>query len=520
MHMKKRSLALLLAVLLIAALTLSACASGGGGVAVIATDADSGTAKQVQSALKVKSTLCSGEEQAKNAALKIYVGNSGCATAERYAAGLRDGDCWVRVTDEGIFIQGASQEKLEEAAAYFAQTVAPYVDKDGSIAAPTEVSVEYGSYGRSKLQTLRFDGQDIYLYSIVTRGGEETENARLIRRHIEAMSGYELPIVAPESLAEDTPAIIFGSSGARDAAAVAAELEEKQFIIEAQGSSLYLCAYDEAEETLLTYMFLGQTLGCNFYNDTPAAAKLSFDEYRFKFTTAFDGSGKFKSMNTQVARFSAQNEFNILQGGCTDGEYAYYILQDQQLSSGNCLIIKLKIGTWEMEQISEPLPLDHGNGITYLPESNRLLVAHCDPDPKVVSWVDADTLELIETRTLPVPSYSYSYNAARQQFASYGVSKVMVILDEDLKPVCSYNGLASSLTTQGYDVDDNYVYIVNNGGNAINVCDWEGHWLESIPIGVKTEMENMISLGDIHYTSYLNAGSDIYLTIFYRTLVR
>lgn len=526
--MKKRLLPLLLALAL--ALLLSACGgeeapapapeSGRDGALaiVIGDEADRPLARELQASLggevpiRLDSETPGGERE-------ILLGHVDRPLALRYEAGLREKDCWVRFLDGAILIQGGTAEKLREAAGYFVQTLAPLRQDDGSFPAPEGAeSPDYLGYGLYALQALNFDGREIFEYSIVTAGGQETDSALLLREHIRAMSGYTLPIIAPEALTEGQAALIFGSSGARAAAEKTAALEEKQFLLQAEGDSLYLCAWDEADEPIAAWMFLGQALGCKLYTDTPSKARLSFEDYSFKFTTAFDGSGKFKSMNTQVFHFNAVNEFNILQGGCTDGTYAYYLMEDQQLSSGNCVIVKLKAGTWETVKISEPLPLDHGNGVTYVPQTGRLLVSHCSPDPTLASWVDAETLELIETVKLDFSTYAMSYQESRDLFACYGIGKVMLMVDPQLQVVRSINGMASSYETQGYDVDDDYIYIVTINSNYIHVCDWEGHWLETIPIGVKTEMENMISFGDIHYTGFLNAGADLYLTIFYRTL--
>ncbi len=482
---------------------------------VIGEETDRAAAERIMQALGDNAVLLTDEEES-NAKTEILVGATNRKRSKTLAKGIREKDCWVRFGQENVVIQGGTQEKLMEAAQWFVEhAVSEYLEKG---AFPETSESDYLGYGIYSMQSLTIDGSGIYEYSIVTKDGKETADALFLQQHIAGMSSYTLPIIGSEALEDGQKAIIFGSSGARDSAAKTGSLSRKEFLVEADGDSLYLCAWEEADEYLVVRMFLGESLGCQFISDTPSQANMTLDEYSFKFTTAFDGSDKFRAMTSPVARLECINEFNVLQGGCTDGTYAYYIMQDQKINSGNCLIVKMDVNTWEILQVSDPLPLDHGNGITYVPSKNQFLVSNCDPDPTLVTWVDAETLKVVSTVKLPYSTYSLAYNASRNTYAAYGLSKVMLMVDDKLNVTKSYNGLASSYTTQGYDVDDDYVYIVSCTSNYIHVCDWEGHWIQTIPIKVNTEMENMISFGDLHYTSFLNAGADICMTIFYRNI--
>lgn len=487
---------------------------------VIGEEENRDLAEKLREAMGTSVSIVTDSKETK-AATEILIGQTNREQSVTASQGLREGDSWIRFYDGYIVIQGSTSEKLESVTDYFTENFVP-AWKEGETF-PTDSDSNYLDFGEYALQSLVFDDTEIYEYSIVTKGGEETEEALLVQQHIEAMSAYKLPIISSTDLKEGQKAIIFGSSAARKAEEKCNELGEKEFLIEADGDSLYLCAWNAENEYILSYMFLGETLGCQLYTDELDESVLSFEDYKFKFTTAYDGSGKFTSMCTKVAHYPVQNEFNILQGGCTDGEYIYLVMQDQTNYSGNCVILKVDPSNWEVLQISDPLPLDHGNSITYLPDSNELLVANLDPDPMLVSWVNASTLKYIKTEKISYSVSSLAWSQARQQFAGAGSSKVMLMIDKNLDIVKSFNGLASNYTNQGYVVDDDYVYIVSNSGNAIHVCDWEGHWIETIDITVESrfEMESLISFGtDMHYTTFINSGADIYSTIFYQRLYK
>lgn len=489
-------------------------------VIVIGNDENQDLAKNIQKAMGNSVKIVKDSEDT-TAGTEILIGETNREESLVSGKGIREEDGWIRFYDGRIVIQGGSTGKLESMVTYFVENYVPEWKEGDDF--PVDSDDNYYTYGNYALKALSFDDTEIYEYSIVTKDGQETEEALLIQQHIEAMSTYKLPIISSSDLKEGQKAIVFGSSAARRAEAKCQELEKDEFLIEADEDSLYLCAWSTEKEDILAYMFLGETIGCQLYDDTTEEAVVAYVDYQFKFTTAFDGSGKFNAMCTQVVHYPVQEEFNVKQGGCTDGTYIYIVMQDQIKKSGNCIIIKIDPANWEVVDVSAPLPLEHGNSITYVPDSNRFLVANLEPDSTRVSWVNAETLEFIKSENLPYTAGSLSWNQARKQFAVSGSNKIMLITDENLNVVESYYGLASNYTNQGYTVDDEYIYIVSNSNNAIHVCDWEGHWIEtiSIPVGTEYEMETIIALGNIYYTTYVvnqEYGADIYATIFYRRL--
>ncbi len=516
--MKKKFLMVVLVMLI--SMLGTACGILGGqdehsAVIVIGEDENRDLAERLKEAMGKSAAIVKDTEKTK-AATEILIGKTNRQVSIKASEGLREGDGWIRFYEGSVVIQGSNSEKLEKMVNYFSENFVP-AWQDGENF-PTDRESNYFEYGRYALQALSFDDTEIYEYSIVTKDGAETQASSMIQQHVEAMSSYKLPIISSSDLKEGQKAIIFGSSEARESAAKCKELKQQEFLMKAEDDSLYLCAWNASEESILAYMFLGETAGCQLYNDIATEPVVAHEDYNFKFTTAFDGSGKFKAMCTQVANFPVYNEFNVLQGCCSDGTYFYLIMQTQIRDTMTCVIEKVDPATWEIVQVSDPLPVDHGNSITYLPDTNQLVIANCMPDPKLVSWVAADTLKYIRTEKIPYNASSLSWSQARQQYAIMGANKSTLIADAKLGVTDSYNGLASNYTNQGYVVDDDYIYIISNSGNAVHVCDWEGHWIESISIPVGTEMESMIHCedSDLYYTTFLSNGADIFATVFYR----
>lgn len=456
-----------------------------------------------------------------NADTEILVGNTNRELSVKDSAGIREGDAWIRCYEGAVVIQGSNSEKLQKAAEHFVENYVPGWENGEGF--PTDSDGNYYLFGKSTIQRLAFDESEIYEYSIVTKDGKTTEEAKLLQDSIKKATSYELPIVSKADLKDGQKAIIYGSSAARDAATKCKELDTKQYLIEATEDAVYLCAYDEAREYIVNYMFIGETMGYQINANTVAESNVEYFDYRFKFTTQKDDAIGHMAMTTEVASYPPQGEkkhFNVSQGACTDGTYLYNVMEDQVLASLHCVIMKIDPKTWEVVEVSDPLPIDHGNSITYLPQTKQFMISNCKPDGTLVSYVDAETLTYLRTVQMPYPSSSYFYNEELNQYVAYGQNKTILILDENLKVLESYNGVASSFTTQGYACDAEYIYPINNATNQIQLVDWEGHWLDSIKIDVSTELEYIVPMpdGELYYTTFFNQGVDINATIFYKTI--
>ncbi len=484
---------------------------------VIGDEENRGLADQLQAAMG-GDAFVTDQYDADAPGEKILLGNTSAERSASCAEGVRERDCVIRFFPEEIVILGGSPEKLSKAVEYFEKNYVSSWKAGGGF--PQDASADYYGYGNYKLQALAFDGAAIYRYSIVTENGQETEAALLLQQNLEKLSGYHLPVIGPDELAAGQKAIVFGSSGARDSESLCSGLAEKEFLIQADGDSLYLCAWDVSDELSLAYMFLGETLGANLYQGTAAHARVNLEQYALHYTTRYDPSEEFVSMNTQVARIEIINRwYNVMQGGCTDGTYAYYLMQDQIMTKDTyCVIVKMDLADWEIVDISEPLEVEHGNSITYVPEKGQLLVAHCKPNASLASWIDPESLEVTETIDLQYRFSTLSWNPAKQLYAAYGAGKEMLIIDKDFQIIARYGGLSDEYESQGYSVDEDYIYILSINENLIHICDWEGNKITTVPIGVPTELENMFTFGSLHFTGYYNTGGDVYATVLYRLL--
>lgn len=188
-----------------------------------------------------------------------------------------------------------------------------------------------------------------------------------------------------------------------------------------------------------------------------------------------------------------------MQGGGTDGTYAYYAVNSGGDSrESKTLIHKVDLSSWQVVKISQPLYMSHANDIAYDPYHHRLIVSWCDIEPDRVAVVDPDTLELLETKQIPQRHFSIAYCPERHRYVT-GKSRTydLALLDDDFNPVELLPGV-EGYVKQGLECDDRYIYFFQTGTDAnwIFVFDWSGALIHKIAVPMVGESENLFIRGD------------------------
>ena len=200
-----------------------------------------------------------------------------------------------------------------------------------------------------------------------------------------------------------------------------------------------------------------------------------------------------------------------MQGGATDGTYAYYAMNSGGDSRESLTRIhKVELATWEIVQISRPLYMSHSNDIAYDPAHRRLVISWCDIEPDKVAIVDPDTLELTETLQIPQKHFSIAYNDTRGLYVT-GKSRTydLVLLDREFQPVRLLPG-SEGYVKQGLECDEDYIYFFQSGtdANRILVFDWDGTPIRTITIPLPAEGENLFVLGDKLICAFHDKAND------------
>ncbi len=203
-----------------------------------------------------------------------------------------------------------------------------------------------------------------------------------------------------------------------------------------------------------------------------------------------------------------------MQGGGTDGKYAYYIINEggntgEELSR----MYKIDLETWEIVAQRQDFKWAHANDVTYDSKRGVVVVCHCN---KRISLVDPETLEELEVRELTTGGqYSMAYNEKRD---CYAIGKSMCydigITNSDFELISTYDG-QDGYTKQGMECDDDFIYFFHTGKrhNWIWVYDWDGNYLKKFTVPMVGESENLFIRGDKFigaFNNFKDKTGDIY----------
>ncbi|MDP4153865.1 MAG: hypothetical protein Q8865_10600 [Bacillota bacterium] len=208
-------------------------------------------------------------------------------------------------------------------------------------------------------------------------------------------------------------------------------------------------------------------------------------------------------------------EYKILQGGCTDGTYAYYVLENNSVPGSICELVKIRLSDWQIVKMATNIDINHGNDLTYNSKTNQIVAVHNKPKYTTISFIDPNTLEVLSSSQIKDNIYSIGYNAKTDQYV-IGVSDGynFKVLNSDFSIAASYTGQVTNYTRQGGDCDENYIYFIQSGksDNIIVVYDWNGKYIKSVKVPISSEGENIFHIGSVFYTGYNTSKGAVYKT--------
>ena len=211
-----------------------------------------------------------------------------------------------------------------------------------------------------------------------------------------------------------------------------------------------------------------------------------------------------------------------MQGGCSDGTYAYFLLENNDDEDARvCKLFKVNMSTWKVEKESAVLAVGHGNSITYDGES--LVVAHCKPDGSNISYIDPSTLEITSTVTLtngPINSLAYNSTQGKSVVALKGstdkAQRFAIVngkVSKDTKftaiqPAKIFNGDTDGLNFQSVACDENYIYTLYCGDrNLILRYDWNGTYQGVYEVDLRLECEAFFKVGEKYYMTFYTVNN-------------
>ncbi len=216
--------------------------------------------------------------------------------------------------------------------------------------------------------------------------------------------------------------------------------------------------------------------------------------------------------------------YDTVQGSCTDGTYAYYIMYNRRVEK--CKIAKVKMSNQKLVKVSKVLKLDHGNDITYDSNKKMLVVAHgSSSGSKKLTYVNPNTLKVKEHKKITLPDKlegastsqvknisgyaGIAYNSSRKQYVALtSGNHNFLILDGDLNPVrYAQTEKKGSYVMQGIDATADYVILAMSANtskqqNVLMIYDWDGNYISRINVGKGYELESIYHKGGKFYASF------------------
>ena len=224
---------------------------------------------------------------------------------------------------------------------------------------------------------------------------------------------------------------------------------------------------------------------------------------------------QLRAKTRKLADIKSDGVSTTVQGGYTDGTYHYqlFIKKDTASDEENNIVrlVKYDLESGKQVQVSDPLPLNHANDLTYNSKRGVFVAVHNNPHRKWVSLIDPETLTVIETIKMEHKIYSISYNEERDQYV-VGLSggQTFRYLDADFKAVDDVifqpTELTKGYTTQGATSDANFIYFVLYNQNVITVYDWDGNFVTLIKLMVNGEPENLSVVDGTIYVATGHGG--------------
>ncbi len=221
-----------------------------------------------------------------------------------------------------------------------------------------------------------------------------------------------------------------------------------------------------------------------------------------------------KRLKADLAKLMKSNKgYDIVQGGCTNGKYAYYLMVSSKTQKGRVLKVKLK--NHKVVKRSKVLRTWHGNGMAYDSKRKKLVVIAREHRKQEITVIDAKTLKITRQQNV---KYDYFAGAGKDSLWSVhqrqGLAAIAYVKKYDVYVALErvYHNLlifdpdtfeaigmvfteipdAYPGTFQAMDADEKYVYLLMSSYqknpaaqpyNLIVALDWNSECLMPVTRG-------------------------------------
>ncbi len=232
----------------------------------------------------------------------------------------------------------------------------------------------------------------------------------------------------------------------------------------------------------------------------------------------------------------AAGGFSIAQGSASDGQFIYCALHSAANSS-ETKIAKVNAADGAVAGVSQPLQVGHANDLTFDGARGQLAVCHLDGgNPLAVSYVDPNSLTLVETREVAVPDTVDGANDEQRAGIANGIQAIawqgqsghyfalvhahdFIECDADLRVVRYIATDEKSVqTSQGMEMAGDRILLSYSGGsgygNIIQSFTANGHYLSQVVLDRSDELESCFTVGNVLYATFYGGSSSRTCRIF------
>ena len=217
--------------------------------------------------------------------------------------------------------------------------------------------------------------------------------------------------------------------------------------------------------------------------------------------------------------------YDTFQGACSHGKYSWHILFNRK--NNKCRVIKVNMSTHKVVKVSQILPLDHGNDMTYDEKRKQLVVVHYEPHPRRLSVIDPDTLKVKKVKNIKTPTERVSGASTKFSKSIKGVTGIGYDSQNDeyivsIMGTRHYMALDASdfkilrvikvpdlppYVRQGMTVKNGFIirayspYNKKYNQNILYVYDSAGNFIKTAKLGAGYEIESVYFDGDKMFAS-------------------
>ena len=380
--------------------------------------------------------------------------------------------------------------------------------------------------------TLVKDGTAVYRVVRTAEAGKKSADMMLaLNDRVEEITGKYLPVandvgLSGEANPETEYEILVGDTNRKESIDAKAQLLPYTFAIRFVGSKIVIVGDNESllcaglQYFISNYLAAGKTEGAEgslrLLNTEDYVSVSSVESFAQLVSSDTEHESEAKAVYT-VPR--PNGSIKTVQGGCLVGKYFYqaFLQKDAASDEQNNIVRIVKYDTEQKKVAKESadLALNHANDITYNSKLDTLVVVHNNPNRKQISFLDPETLEITDTKTIDYKIYCIDYHAKTDTYV-IGLSggQTFRLLDADFKPIGDVfqpTELTQGYTTQGCAIDDNYIYFVLYNKNVITVYNHQGEFVTLIKLDVGAiEPENISVAGDKIYVGCAGNGCKVF----------